>query len=60
MIVQGSPSESNVGETLCSLRFASRTRTVELGKARKNSVTNTPLTSPTIKPINGTTPRAMR
>ena len=37
MIVQTSPADSNVGETLCSLRFAARARTVELGKAKKNA-----------------------
>ena len=45
-----SPCEKDVQETLCSLRFASRVQTVELGKAvkkvdRSASPTPTPNTS---------------
>ncbi|CAJ1338896.1 unnamed protein product, partial [Effrenium voratum] len=36
MIVQCSPAQTNVTETLSSLTFASRARNVELGKAKKN------------------------
>jgi kinesin family protein C2/C3 len=36
MIVQTSPAQFNVTETLSSLNFASRARNVELGKAKKN------------------------
>ena len=36
MIVQISPVEKNVGETLASLNFAQRVRTVELGAASKH------------------------
>mmetsp|Transcript_81053 Transcript_81053/g.147924 ORF Transcript_81053/g.147924 Transcript_81053/m.147924 type:complete len:920 (-) Transcript_81053:65-2824(-) len=36
MIVQCSPAQPNVTETLSSLNFASRARNVELGKAKKN------------------------
>ncbi|KAL2514823.1 P-loop containing nucleoside triphosphate hydrolase superfamily protein [Forsythia ovata] len=35
MFVQISPSTADLGETLCSLNFASRVRTVENGPARK-------------------------
>ncbi|KAL1294164.1 hypothetical protein HN51_054832 [Arachis hypogaea] len=35
MFVQVSPSETDLGETLCSLNFASRVRGVESGPARK-------------------------
>ncbi|XP_020518630.1 kinesin-like protein KIN-14R [Amborella trichopoda] len=35
MFVQGSPSENDVNETLCSLNFASRVRGIELGPAKK-------------------------
>ena len=36
MIVCTSPVMSNVDETYCSLNFASRVRTVELGAVKKN------------------------
>merc|ERR1719433_2654927 len=36
MIVQSSPAQSNVVETLSSLNFAARARNVELGRAKKN------------------------
>ena len=36
MIVQASPTQADVVETLGSLQFASRVRTVELGKAKRN------------------------
>merc|ERR1712151_960488 len=36
MIVQCSPAQTNVTETLSSLNFASRARNVELGKAKRN------------------------
>lgn len=37
MFVQISPSSSDLGETLCSLNFASRVRGIESGPARKQS-----------------------
>ena len=37
MFVQISPSSNNVTETLCSLNFATRARSVELGQAKKHS-----------------------
>lgn len=37
MIVQISPSDCDLGETLCSLNFASRVRGIEHGPARKQS-----------------------
>eukprot|EP00927_Polykrikos_kofoidii_P072467 TRINITY_DN68582_c0_g1_i1.p1 TRINITY_DN68582_c0_g1~~TRINITY_DN68582_c0_g1_i1.p1 ORF type:complete len:1006 (-),score=223.59 TRINITY_DN68582_c0_g1_i1:51-3068(-) len=36
MIVQCSPAQGNVTETLSSLKFAARARNVELGKAKRN------------------------
>merc|ERR1711972_598999 len=36
MIVQCSPAQTNVTETLSSLNFASRARNVELGQAKRN------------------------
>ena len=41
MIVQISPVEKNVGESLASLNFAQRVRNVELGQATKHRVENT-------------------
>jgi len=35
VLLQASPCEKDVQETLCSLRFASRVQSVELGKAVK-------------------------
>ena len=35
VVVQVSPATTNVSETLCSLQFAQRTRTVELGTPSK-------------------------
>jgi kinesin family protein C2/C3 len=37
MIVNVSPVSRNVGETVCSLTFASRCRNVELGAAKRNA-----------------------
>lgn len=37
MFVQISPNASDVGETLCSLNFASRVRGIESGTARKQT-----------------------
>lgn len=37
MFVQISPSAADLGETLCSLNFASRVRGIEHGPARKQS-----------------------
>lgn len=36
MFVNISPAHYNVGETVCSLNFASRCKSVELGQAKKN------------------------
>merc|ERR1711871_418305 len=36
MFVCANPCPENAGESLCSLNFASRVRSVELGKAKKN------------------------
>jgi len=41
MIVCASPVMSNVDETYCSLNFAARVRTVELGAVKKNTTTAT-------------------
>jgi len=40
MIVQVAPVEKNVSETLTSLNFAKRVRTVELGAASKKTETS--------------------
>lgn len=37
MFVNASPVIYNVGETMCSLNFAQRCRSIELGAARKNT-----------------------
>ena len=39
MVVQVAPVEKNVSETLCSLNFAQRVRTVELGQATRRTET---------------------
>lgn len=39
MVVQIAPVEKNVSETVCSLNFAQRVRTVELGQATKKTET---------------------
>jgi len=36
-----SPAIYNLGETVCSLNFASRCRTTELGQAKKHSTATT-------------------
>jgi len=41
MCVNISPAIYNVGETICSLNFASRCRSVELGQAKKNQPKDT-------------------
>jgi len=40
MVVQVAPVEKNVAETVCSLNFAQRVRTVELGQATKRTIKN--------------------
>lgn len=40
MVVQISPVVKNVGETICSLTFAQRVRTVELGQATRKVENN--------------------
>ena len=39
MVVQVAPVEKNVSETMCSLNFAQRVRTVELGQATRKTET---------------------
>lgn len=39
MVVQVAPVEKNVSETVCSLNFAQRVRTVELGQATRRTET---------------------
>jgi len=41
MIVNVSPAEYNVSETVCSLQFAARCKAVELGQAKRNSSSST-------------------
>lgn len=38
MFVNVSPAVYNLGETLCSLNFASRCRNIELGQAKKQTI----------------------
>lgn len=45
MFVNISPAVYNVGETLCSLNFASRCRSVELGQAKKQQQAQPSLSS---------------
>jgi kinesin family protein C2/C3 len=44
MFVQVSPNSNDVGESICSLRFAERVRKVELGKASSNKRDKEPAT----------------
>ena len=47
MFVNISPLLDSMSETICSLNFAARVRTVELGQAKKNvSMAPSPVTSP--------------
>ena len=40
MIIQVSPASVHVSESLCTLQFASRAQSVQLGQAKKNVVRN--------------------
>eukprot|EP00605_Chrysophyceae_sp_TOSAG23-4_P002462 GSChrysophyteH1.ASY1.ANO1.2721.1 assembled CDS len=46
MIVNVSPTQASVGETLCSLRFADQVSQVELGKAQKQMYLQAPAAAP--------------
>ncbi|XP_036399325.1 kinesin-like protein KIFC3 isoform X2 [Megalops cyprinoides] len=45
MMVQVSPMDSNVSESVCSLKFAQRVRSVELGSASRKQVENSSTSS---------------
>jgi hypothetical protein len=40
MVIQVSPASVHVQESLCTLQFASRAQSIQLGQAKKNVVKN--------------------
>ena len=54
MFVNISPAVYNLGETICSLNFASRCRNTELGQAKKQTDDRS-ASSASLKPSGGST-----
>uniref|UniRef100_A0A673Y6H5 Kinesin-like protein n=1 Tax=Salmo trutta TaxID=8032 RepID=A0A673Y6H5_SALTR len=59
MMVQVSPLVSNMSESVCSLKFAQRVRTIELGNATRRQWENSSTSSSSAQALRQTFPRSL-